>query len=277
MTKKITNISVIGVGTLGKQIAELAGLHHYHVKVYDINPRGIPNFIQRAMTKISNNGSQGMITQCLSLEDTVSETDLIIEAISENITLKRTIFTQIDLIAPDHAILATNSSSIPVSRLETAVHRKDKVLNIHFYKIPDIPMADIARGTYTSDQTFYQGLQWLKSINIEPLIVKKECLGFVFNRVWRAIKKECLKIWAGGYADKETVDTAWKIFTGMPYGPFGFMDIVGLDIIYDIEKIYFSDSGNPDDDPPDQLKELIDKGHLGVKTGKGFYQYDPVR
>jgi 3-hydroxybutyryl-CoA dehydrogenase len=274
MTNEVTTVSVIGVGTLGKQIAELAGLHHYHVKIYDIDPQGIPDLIQRIRTKIFEKGSLGTITQCLSIEETVSESDLIIEAISENITLKRSVFAQIDKVAPDHAILATNSSSIPVSRLETAVQRTDKVLNIHFYKIPDIPMADIARGTYTSDQTFQQGLQWLKSMNIVPLILKRECLGFVFNRIWRAIKKECLKIWAGEYADKETVDTAWKIFTGMTYGPFEFMDIVGLDIVYDIEKIYYHESGSPDDEPPLQLKELIDKGDLGVKTGQGFYQYD---
>ena len=214
-----------------------------------------------------------MFTQYSSLTEAVQKTDLVIEAVPENIMLKRTIFKQIDEAAPQHTIIATNSSSIPVSRLETAVTRKDKILNIHFYKLPDIPMADIARGTYTSDHTFHRGLHWLRSIDIEPLVVRKECLGFVFNRVWRAIKKECLNIWAGGYADKETVDTAWKIFTGMEYGPFGFMDIVGLDVVYDIEKIYYQESGNADDDPPYQLKELIDQGQLGVKTGKGFYQY----
>jgi phosphopantetheinyl transferase (holo-ACP synthase) len=86
-------------------------------------------------------------------------------------------------------------------------------------------MADIARGTETSDQTFEEGLNWLTSLEITPLVVKKECLGFVFNRVWRAIKKECLQIWSGGYADKEAVDKAWKIFTGMSKGPFGLMDV----------------------------------------------------
>jgi 3-hydroxybutyryl-CoA dehydrogenase len=274
MTKTISTISVIGVGTLGKQIAELAGLNHYQVKIYDVNPQGIPEFIQKTTKKISDTGSRGRVTQYPSLTDAVSATDLIIEAISENIDLKKSVFTQIDDAAPDHAVIATNSSSIPVSRLESAVKRKDKILNIHFYKIPDIPMADVARGSYTSDKTFHQGTQWLKSMNIVPLVVKKECFGFVFNRVWRAIKKECLKIWAEGYADKETVDTAWKIFTGMPYGPFGFMDIVGLDIVYDIEKIYYHESGNADDEPPHQLKELVDQGNLGIKTGKGFYHYD---
>jgi 3-hydroxybutyryl-CoA dehydrogenase len=105
--------------------------------------------------------------------------------------------------------------------------------------------------------------------------VKKECLGFVFNRVWHAIKKECLKIWAGGYADKEDVDTAWKIFTGMSYGPFEFMDIVGLDVVYDIETIYHQETGKVDDAPPPQLKNLVDRGHFGVKSGRGFYVYNP--
>jgi 3-hydroxybutyryl-CoA dehydrogenase len=91
--------------------------------------------------------------------------------------------------------------------------------------------------------------------------------------VWRAIKKECLKIWAGGYADLEEVDKAWRIFTGMAIGPFQFMDQVGLDVVYDIEMSYYKNSQNPDDIPPQALKNLVDKGFLGRKTGKGFYEY----
>jgi 3-hydroxybutyryl-CoA dehydrogenase len=135
-------------------------------------------------------------------------------------------------------------------------------------------MADIARGTKTSDETFEDGLNWLTSLEITPLVVKKECLGFVFNRVWRAIKKECLRIWIGGYADKEEVDKAWKIFTGMSKGPFGLMDRAGLDVIYDVEMIYYKESGDPRDQPPHRLKEMVDRGELGVKSGKGFYQYE---
>ncbi|MHA1197266.1 MAG: 3-hydroxyacyl-CoA dehydrogenase family protein, partial [Promethearchaeota archaeon] len=117
--------------------------------------------------------------------------------------------------------------------IENAVERKDKILNIHFYApIPVRPMADIMKGTQTSEETFNAGIEWIKSIECEPLIVKKECLGFVFNRIWRAVKKECLKIWAGGHADIETVDKAWRIFTGMNMGPFQMMDGVGLDVVY---------------------------------------------
>ncbi len=215
----------------------------------------------------------GEILNHNSIKEAVKNADLIIEAVPEKLELKKDVFSQIDKAAPPHAIVATNSSSIPISRIENAVKRKDKVLNIHFYKLPDFPMADIARGTKTSNESFNTGKKWLESIDMTPLVLKKECLGFVFNRVWRAIKKEGLKIWAGGYADLEDVDKAWKIFTGMPLGPFELMDIVGLDVVYDIELMYYRESGDPNDKPPNMLKEMVDKSYLGVKSGKGFYEY----
>lgn len=134
-------------------------------------------------------------------------------------------------------------------------------------------MADIMKGSKTSDDTFEKGKIWLESIEITPLIVKKECFGFVFNRVWRAVKKECLEIWAGGYADIEEVDKAWKIYTKMGVGPFKIMDAIGLDVVYDIEMSYYKESGDPRDKPPQILKEKVEKGELGLKTQKGFYSY----
>jgi 3-hydroxybutyryl-CoA dehydrogenase len=150
-------------------------------------------------------------------------------------------------------------------------------MNIHFYDLFKLPLADIMRGTQTSDETFEKGRIWLESIEITPLEVKKECYGFVMNRIWRAIKKDCLKIWAGGHADIETVDKAWKTFCQFfittDFGPFQFMDRIGLDVIYDIEMSYFINSGISDDKPPDVLKEMVERGELGVKSEKGFYNY----
>jgi 3-hydroxybutyryl-CoA dehydrogenase len=106
--------------------------------------------------------------------------------------------------------------------------------------------------------------------------VKKEILGFCFNRVWRAIKRETLHMWAGGYVDFRDIDRAWMVFTGMNVGPFGFMDAVGLDVVYDIEMVYYGESADPKDHPPQALKDKLERGELGVKTGKGFYAYpDP--
>jgi 3-hydroxybutyryl-CoA dehydrogenase len=274
MMDDIKNISIIGIGNLGKQIAEWSALYDYRVSIFDTKQEGLKEFIENALKNAQEKNASGEIIKYNSIKEAVKNADLIIEAVPEKLELKKEIFSQIDKAAPSHAIIATNSSSIPVSRVENAVKRKDKVLNIHFYKLPDFPMADISRGTETSDDTFNTGKKWLESIDVTPLVLKKECLGFVFNRVWRAIKKEALKIWSGGYADLEDVDKAWKIFTGMTVGPFGLMDIVGLDVVYDIEIMYYKESGDPDDKSPDMLKEMVDKGYLGVKTGRGFYNYE---
>lgn len=270
MSEDIKVVSIIGVGYLGKQIAEKTALKEYAIRLYDTDVEDLAKFSKKLKKEKK---TPGEVTSHETIQDAVKDADLIIEAVPEILELKREIFEIIDGAVKSNAILATNSSSIPVSKLEDSVERKDKVLNIHFYNVRTMPMADIMRGTKTSDETFEKGKKWVESIDITPLIVKKECYGFVFNRVWRAVKKECLKIWAGGYADLEEVDKAWRIFTGMEIGPFQFMDQIGLDVIYDIEMSYYKNSGLGDDKPPQVLKDLVDSGNLGQKTGKGFYTY----
>ena len=273
MDKDIKNISIIGAGFLGKQIAEKSALQDYTIHIYDIKSEGLEKFVKTLEKKKKRKGVFGKVQLYNSISDAVKDADLIIEAVPEKLDLKKEVFSQIDKAAPPHAIIATNSSSIPVSKLEDSVIRKDKVLNLHFYHLTRTPIADIMRGSKTSDGTFEKGLKYLKSIDITPLIVKKECFGFVFNRIWHAIKKESLKIWAEGHADLEAVDKAWKIWSGMNYGPFTLMDAVGLDVVQDIEMSYYNESGDPKDKPPQALKDKVDKGELGLKSGKGFYKY----
>ncbi len=277
MVERISTIALIGVGYLGKQIVEKSIYYNYNINVFDTNKEDLDKFTEKMKLKIIEEELRGTITPYYTIEETVKNVDLVIEAVPEKLELKREIFPKIDKTAPPHAIIATNSSSIPISKIEDTVERKDKVMNIHFYDLFTMPMADIMRGTHTSEETFEKGRKWLESIEITPLEVKKECYGFVMNRIWRAIKKDCLKIWAGGYADLETVDKAWEIFCKFfiknKFGPFQFMDRIGLDVVYDIEMSYFKNSNNPDDKPPDALKKRVERGNLGVKSGKGFYRY----
>ncbi len=273
MVDKIRTICIVGAGFMGKQIMKRSALHNYVIRVFDINLKVVDEYIKKLTKNLGKDGISAEISLHSKLSEAVQNVDLIIEAVPEKLELKKDIFSRVDKLAPLHAILATNSSSFPVSKIEDVVERKDKIMNIHFYSLSKYPMADLMKGTQTSDETFEKGKKWVESINITPLIVKKESFGFVFNRIWRAIKKECLKIWAGGHADVETIDQSWKIFTGMDIGPFTLMDNIGLEVVYDIEMSYYHESGDINDIPPDLLKEMMDKGFLGRKSGKGFYTY----
>ena len=277
MVKEIKKVGIVGAGFTGKQIAAQTALNNFLVKVYDFDPNGIEGakkYITGVLKRNNQLDAIKNVSYYSDLSEALEDVDLVIEAVPEDLELKRDVFSQIDNIAPAHAIIGTNSSSYPVSKIESAVKRKEKILNLHFYPpIPMRPMVDIMRGSETSEETFEIGKKWIEDIKCVPLVVKKECLGFVFNRIWHAVKKECLKIWDGGYADIETVDTAWKIFTGMKMGPFTMMDGIGLDVAYAVEMSYYEESGDPNDKPPDALKVLVENGDLGLKTGKGFYTF----
>ncbi|NWF55647.1 MAG: hypothetical protein HXY45_12725 [Syntrophaceae bacterium] len=283
---KIRKVAVIGTGTLGSQIAIHSGYHGYDVSAYDADPESLEKVLQMIQIRIANSNRKPVIPlreiqrqakkikMGKTLEETVGEADLVIEAIPEDLRLKRETFKQMDLHAPPKAILATNSSSIPVSRIESATRRPERCLNLHFYSL-DLGrnIADVMGGTKTTRQVLETGKEWVRSIGCVPLTVKKELLGFCFNRVWRAVKRETLHMWAGGYADFKDIDRGWMIWTGMSQGPFGIMDAVGLDVVYGIEMVYYNESKDRKDYPPAALKRMIQRNELGVKTGKGFYAY----
>jgi 3-hydroxybutyryl-CoA dehydrogenase len=286
MTQKVSKISVVGVGTLGTQIAVQAASYGYDVKAYD----QVPEIFQKTLGKLCESvkttkrgpilpveewvKAAQKVKQCKDLIEALKDADLVIEACPEKLDLKRKIFAQIDFLAPEGAILATNSSSIPISKIESATKRPAKCINMHFYQMVfGLNIVDIMGGTKTTVETIETGQQWVRSIGCIPLTVKKEVLGFCFNSVWRAVKRQSLHMWAEGYVDFRDIDRAWMVFTQMSQGPFGLMDQVGLDVIYEIEMIYYDESKDPKDHPPDGLKAMIERKELGIKTGKGFYTY----
>ena len=285
MQRPLDRTAVIGTGTLGAQIAMLAANAGYQVKAFDVREGALDQTlstvkgIEMLVPKRNWPACRDRIQVTTDLTEAVSDAELVIEVVPEILELKRKVWSEIGRKASLNAIMATNSSSLPVSRLEKYGNRPDKSLNIHFYI--GMPMADVMAGTQTSDEVFEIGTKWVRSMKLIPLTVKKESLGFCFNRVWRAVKREVLQMWAEGYVDFRDVDRAWMLFNGMKhdssaFGPFALMDKVGLDVIYDIEMVYFSESQDPKDFPPEALKEKIDRNELGVKSGKGFYSYpDP--
>lgn len=266
--KPIEKISVVGLGTLGTQIAIQAAAYGYAVCGFDPEPSAFAKMQTkvRGAMQMTGKGPTFPIAQWEEharkvqvyddLARAISAADLVIEVVPEELETKRKVFAELDRLAPRHALLATNSSSIPISRIESATQRPEKCLNIHFYQpAVGMNMADIMGGTRTSPESLSAARDFVRSVACVPLPVQKEILGFCFNSVWRAVKRQSLYMWAGGFVDFRDIDRAWMVFTGMTYGPFFLMDLVGLDVIFAIEKVYFLESGDPRDEPPLALKE----------------------
>ena len=289
MSIEINRMAVIGTGTLGAQIAALSAARGYEVRAYDPDETAFDRSFGQVEASMKNfqrgslmdleewkKGAE-LVDRVKTMEEALGEADLVIEAATEDLKVKRELFARMDALAPARAILATNSSSMPVSHMEDATGRPEKCLNLHFYNpARGAPMVDVMGGSRTGDDIVAAGVAWVRSLGCVPLRVKKESLGFCFNRVWRAIKRETLHMWADGYVDFQDVDRAWMLFSGMPIGPFGMMDGVGLDVVRDIELVYYHESQDQRDYPPQVLNDMIERGELGLKSGRGFYSYpDP--
>lgn len=287
--KSIRKVGVIGLGTLGSQIAIQCAAYGYKVTGFDpaadaftkaqAKVRGAMDMVRKGPTFPTEqwNDIAAKITLSADIAGAVHDADLVIEVVAENLDIKKKVFADIDALAPPTALLATNSSSIPVSRIESATKPPRQCINMHFYQpAVGMSMADVMGGARTSQETLALACEFVRSVHCVPLAVRKEILGFCFNNVWRAVKRQTLYLWAGGFVDFRDIDRAWMVFTGMTYGPFFLMDLVGLDIILAIENVYFADSKDPKDAPPQALKDKVASGELGLKSGKGFYMYpDP--
>jgi 3-hydroxybutyryl-CoA dehydrogenase len=285
-TKPFEALCIVGAGFMGAQIGLHCAAHGYPVWLVDSSPEALTRaaaFQAREMDRRLEEGRVtpeerdavlGRIHLTAVMQEGVAGAGLVIEAVPERLEVKRAVFAQLDAACPGQTILATNSSSLRISAIEDATQRPDRVLNMHFYAIVwDRPMVELMRGTATSDETMERAHQFALSIGMVPLVVRQESTGFIYNRVWRAIKKECLRVVDSGVASHEDVDRAWMIAVGMPMGPFGQMDMIGLDVVRDIEMVYYRESGDASDAPPKLLLDKIERGELGTKTGKGFYTY----
>ena len=286
MERPFDTVAVIGTGTLGAQIALLAAHAGYRVTIHDTRPGVLRPVYEQLRASVLAKGVTplvpferldemvGKVREVTSLPEAVRDADFVIEAVPENLELKRKVWAEIGPLAPPHAVFATNSSSIPVSRMEDATGRPEKCLNVHFYFLLEgMNMTDVMGGSRTLPEVLDKGKAWVRTLGCVPLTVNKELLGFCFNRVWRAVKREVLWMWGNNFVDFRDVDRAWMIFTQSKQGPFAMMDTVGLDVIHAIEMVYARDSGDPRDMPPQALQDKIDRGELGVKSGRGFYTY----
>jgi 3-hydroxybutyryl-CoA dehydrogenase len=213
----------------------------------------------------------GRIVFAKTLEPAIADTWMVVEAVPERLDLKKTIFNDLDRLAPQDAILASNSSSYPSSQIIERVTKPSRVVNTHYYMPPEQNAVEVMSCGKTSDAVIADLMERLPLYGVVPFHVRKESVGFIFNRIWAAVKRESLEVVKEGVSTPAEVDHIFQILLGSHGGPFRLMDKVGLDVVLDIEEHYAAIHPELPSGPRELLKQYIKEGRLGLKTGKGFY------
>lgn len=289
----VERAAVIGVGTMGRQIAALIAASGRPVTLWDASgemlaaatgrileeTRTLPSLPRYAHHQfhIEPPENLGAMMDRVSIASSVARAvhgaDIVIEAVREDLETKRTLFAELSRLAPE-AILATNSSSIPSSQIASAVEDPGRFLNTHFFApIWSRPMLELMSCGQTRPDVLDATRRFGASLGLVTAVVRGDSKGFILNRVWRAVKRESLRVVDEGHADPADVDRLWMLFFGTPFGPFGVMDMVGLDVVADIETSYQSVTSDPTDRPSAILHGKVATGELGEKSGQGFYRH----
>ena len=273
-------VAVIGAGTLGRRIALIFAAHGAQVTIYDLAEAqrdaaiGYVTEELPALAERLADVTPGQVTAEADLAEAVAKAWLVIEAIPERLELKKQMFGQLDELSADDAILASNSSSYASRMFLDKVHHPERVLNIHFYMPPKQNAVDVMSCGQTDRQVIDFVKATLPQFGLYPFEARRESTGFIFNRVWAAVKRESLEVVAEGVSTPQDVDQMFHINTGSA-GPFRMMDQVGLDVVLDIEEHYCAEHPEYPEGPRRLLRDYIQQGRLGVKSGAGFYDDYP--
>jgi 3-hydroxybutyryl-CoA dehydrogenase len=272
-------VAIVGAGTLGRRIATACVAGGTDVRVFDTSDDArraagtfIGDHIDTFTSALGLNPPRTAGVQLADdLQDAVAGAWMVVEAISEDVGLKTELFGALDRLAEGDAILATNSSSMPSSLMISRVEHPERVLNTHYYRPPENNAVELMSCGRTDEGVIDALVERLPRYGLVPFRVRRESDGFIFNRVWAAIKRECLMVVEEGVATPEDVDELWRMFTGRGTPPFRLMDSVGLDVVLAIEEHYASVRPGLPEGPRNLLRRYIDAGRLGEKSGGGFY------
>lgn len=279
------NIVVIGAGTMGNGIAHTFAQSGFAVNLVDIKAENLEKALKTITTNLDRIIAKGNLTEAqknetlanikifTDLTDAVANADLIVEAATENLDLKLKIFAQMDELAPENCILATNTSSISITQIAAATKRPEKVIGMHFMNpVPVMKLVEIIKGYSTSKQTFDTIFQLSKTLGKVPVEVN-DYPGFVANRILMPMINEAIETLYNGVAGVEEIDTVMKLGMAHPMGPLQLADFIGLDVCLAILNVMYDGFKNPKYAPNPLLVNMVMAGKKGVKSGEGFYDY----
>lgn len=280
----IQTIGVIGGGTMGNGIAHVAARLGFKVILHDVEQR----FVDRAVSTIAKNLDREVAKNKINVDDksaalsrilptiensALAGADFIIEAIVEDITAKSKVFAAMDEIARPGVILASNTSSISITKIASKTKRPDKVIGMHFMNpVPVMTLVEIVRGLATSDDTYQATRQLSESLGKTPVEVN-DYPGFVSNRVLMPMINEAMFCVMEGVGTVQAIDSVMKLGMNHPIGPLALADLIGLDVCLDIMEVLHTGLGDSKYRPCPLLRKMVDAGHLGRKSGQGFFKY----
>jgi 3-hydroxybutyryl-CoA dehydrogenase len=280
--KKIT---VIGGGTMGSGIAYVTAVAGFATGLYDVAPeqltrardyhhqlfnRGVD---KGRLTLADADAAAARVSYTGDLAEALTDADMVIEAAPENIGLKKELFGQFEGHVGDEVILGSNTSSLPITEIATAVRKRDRVIGIHFFNpAPVMQLIEIIQAMETSQATVEKVVEFARQVGKEPVVVK-DYPGFVTTRVGLMLISEAIFALQEGVADRDALDKAMKLGYNLPMGPLALADLIGLDVALNILDALHANYGDPRYRAPILLRKMVQAGHLGRKTGKGFYEY----
>jgi 3-hydroxybutyryl-CoA dehydrogenase len=280
-------ITVVGAGTMGNGIAHVFAMSGFKVNIFDISQAALDKALMTIEKNLDRMLSKASITEeqksaalrnihCYTeMDKALIDVDLVVEAATENVDLKLKIFWELDDLAPEHAILATNTSSISITKIAAVTRRPDKVIGMHFMNpVPVMKLVEVIRGYKTSDEVTNSIMELSKTVAKVPVEVN-DYPGFVANRILMPMINEAVYTLYEGVAGVEEIDTVMRLGMAHPMGPLTLADFIGLDVCLAIMEVLHTGFGNPKYAPCPLLVNMVTSGNLGRKSGVGFYEYTP--
>lgn len=278
-------LAVIGAGLMGSGIAQVAAQAGWQVTIRDLDDaalkRGVDG-IRASLSKFAAKGAIGAddvdaaigrIATTTDL-DAAAEADIVVEAVFERLEIKHEVFRQLDKVCRADAVLATNTSAIPVTQIAAVTHRPERVVGTHFFSpVPMMKLCELVRGYKTSDEALATAKAFAEEIGKTCIVVNRDVAGFVTTRLIAALVVEAVKLVESGVVSPEDLDVACKLGFGHAMGPLATTDLTGVDVLLHATKNIYTDTADEKFFPPELLQRMVTAGDLGRKTGRGFYEY----